>query len=250
MPPRRVKKKTGEHFESVNEELKKATRQPTRAVTAEESQSRSSEWETRVQEDYMKRYNLSKEKATASEFIRDGSKQSTTDDQSLRRSAVTRMRGWASPSAMQRFLDSPETKASIAKRREEERMEEELEEVEDLPEDECWGSSDDDNNIDKKTEEGMIISGGAKKEEGTTSWLEGSNMEGDITTWEGMTAGEKKTTGPGSKKEEKAQVKRYPRIRTEQESGKVDSQGSQRWRRRKREEETPNSAAEGGGGLL
>ena len=129
-------------------------------------------------------------------------------------------------------------------------MEEELEEVEDLPEDECWGLSDNNNNIDKKTEEGMITSGGAKKEEGTTSCLEGSKMEGEITTWEGMTAEGKKTTGTGSKTEEKAQVKRYPRIRTKQESGKVDSQGSQRWRRRKREEEPPNSAAEGGGGLL
>jgi hypothetical protein len=62
MPPRRVEKKIGEHFESVNEGIKKATRQPTRAVTAEESWSRSSKWETRVQEDYMKRYNLSEEK--------------------------------------------------------------------------------------------------------------------------------------------------------------------------------------------
>jgi hypothetical protein len=47
----------------------------------------------------------------------------------------------------------------------------------------------------------------------------------------------------------KAQVKRYPRSRTEQESGKVDSQGSQRWQRRKRDKETLNAAAEGGGGL-
>jgi hypothetical protein len=129
------KKKTGKQFESIDEVRKNATRQPTRAVTAEESRSRSSEWETRVQEDYMKRYNLSEEKAKASKFIRAGSKQSTTDNQSPRRSAVTRMKGWASPSAMQRFLDSPETKASIAKRREEERMEEKLEEVEDLPKD-------------------------------------------------------------------------------------------------------------------
>jgi hypothetical protein len=247
------KKKTGEQFESIDEVRKKATRQPTRAVTAEESWSGSREWETKVQEEYMKRYNLGKEKAKASEFIRACSKQRTTDNQSLWRSAGTsQMKEWASPLAMQRLLDSLETKSSIAKHLEEERRGDELEEVEDLPEDECWGLSDDNNNIDKKTEEGMITSGGAKKEEGTTSCLEGSKMEGEITTWEGRTAEEKKTTGTGSKTEEVTTIttltnqtsigplqrkdrslgKRakatYPRSCTESVLGQVDSQGSQK----------------------
>ena len=40
----------------------------------------------------------------------------------------------------------------------------------------------------------------------------------------------------------------YPRSRTEPESGQVDTQGSQKYRRRKRTYETVTADVEGGGG--
>jgi hypothetical protein len=99
-----------------------------------------------------------------------------------------------------------------------------------------------------KTEEMMTTRVGAKLEEGTSTRA-GAKTEDVMTT--AITTTDQTSVRPPQCKEwslgKKAQAS-YPRSRTEPESGQVDTQGSQKFRRRKRDNGTV-TAVEGGGGL-
>ena len=103
--------------------------------------------------------------------------------------------------------------------------------------------------VGAKTDEGMTTGGLAKTEEGTTRV--GAKTEEVTTTTATTTTDQTSVRNPQCKEGflgKKAQVS-YPRSRTEPESGQVDTQGSQKYRRRKRDNETVTAVVKGGGGL-
>jgi hypothetical protein len=100
-----------------------------------------------------------------------------------------------------------------------------------------------------KTEEVMTTRGLAKTEEGTTRV--GAKTENVTTTMATTTTDQTSVRNPQCKEGflgKKSQAT-YPRSRTELESGQVDTQGSQKFRRRKRDNEPVTAVVEGGGGL-
>jgi len=100
-----------------------------------------------------------------------------------------------------------------------------------------------------KTDEVMTTGGLAKTEEGTTRV--GAKTEEATTTTVTTTTAQTSVRTPQCKEGSlgKKSQATYPRSRTEPESGKVDTQGSQKFRRRKRDNETGTAVVKGGGGL-
>jgi hypothetical protein len=100
--------------------------------------------------------------------------------------------------------------------------------------------------VGAKTEEVMTTRGLAKTEEGTTRV--GAKTENVTTTMATTTTDQTSVRNPQCKEGflgKKSQAT-YPRSRTELESGQVDTQGSQKFRRRKRDNEPVTAVVKGG----